>query len=195
MPYNDYHKAGEVQRNLQVGRGTLSAFLRSLGTTRCSSQGFIGLQHWRPAPLPLPAPASNQSSTVKARRFRSASFCLKPGLETALQRLALGVRGLAGADTEWAPRPSAALQASGTARFQSTGARARRQGRLGALLGAASLKDRSTARVKQRARRVSVRIGAKFRGGAENQADWGSQIGRKLCGAELRAAPRSLRES
>lgn len=147
-----------MQRNLQVGRGTLSAFLRSLGTTRCSSQGFIGLQHWRPAPLPLPAPASNQSSTVKARRFRSASFCLKPGLETALQRLALGVRGLAGADTEWAPRPSAALQASGTARFQSTGARARRQGRLGALLGAASLKDRSTARVKQRARPSYVRV-------------------------------------
>lgn len=62
MPCDYYHKAGEMQR----GRRTLSALLRSLGKARCSSQGLFGLQQWSPAS------ASNQSSPAAFSTHKSS---------------------------------------------------------------------------------------------------------------------------
>lgn len=62
MSCDYYHKAGEMRR----GHRTLSAFLRSLGKARCSSQGLFGLQQWSPAS------ASNQSSPAALSTHKSS---------------------------------------------------------------------------------------------------------------------------
>lgn len=128
MSCDYYHKAGEMRRSHR----TLSAFLRSLGKARCSSQGPFGLQQWSPAfasnqssPAALSTHKSSKDRRLKAEwcfglilfllvyQDRARAVAANSGSQ-GNSEYRLAVKGL-----EWAPRPLACLEACGPTRSQS----------------------------------------------------------------------------